>query len=284
MLIKSLCVYATITPLETNKQYTIDNDFSLRIDNNVFGDAGIDEILLGLSDSEAEKIVKIYLCGKDLLDIPPNIGKLKNLEILNLHCNKIKTIKSDAFKGLSKLQKLYLHYNQIEAIESNAFNGLSNLQTLSLYNNQLTTISNGAFEGLPSLNILYLHCNLIEAIKNGAFKGLSGLRRLDLDHNKLTVIGSGVFKGLSGLKILYLHCNSIKMINSGAFKRLRDLEELYLYTNKLSTFPDSVNNLKLLNLIDLQYNDTFISKSTDKNLLGKDELAKVFEGRARILH
>jgi len=75
---------------------------------------------------------------------------------------------------------LILAGNKIASIESGDFDGLSSLPWLSLWGNRLTSIESGDFEGLSNLSILNLGDNPITNIESGAFRGLNDLSSLYL--------------------------------------------------------------------------------------------------------
>ncbi len=89
----------------------------------------------------------------------PNIGTVQRL---NLSDNKLATIPTNAFAGLTNLTSIVLDANQLTTIQPNAFAGLTNLKYLSLENNLLTTIQPNAFASLPNLETLDLDRNQLD--------------------------------------------------------------------------------------------------------------------------
>ena len=73
---------------------------------------------------------------------------LNKLWELRLEKNKIRVVKSDAFRGLHSLEKLGLRDNQINRIENGAFAGLDSLRRVNLQNNPVTCADAHA-AGLP---------------------------------------------------------------------------------------------------------------------------------------
>lgn len=106
-----------------------------------------------------DKVYKLSLTGKDLKKLPPEIGQLKNLQILNLNDNKLKALPPE-------------------------IGDLGNLQVLSLLNNNLRYIPD-EFRKLKSLEVLYLGKNKIVEMPVW-IGGLGKLRRLDLVSNRMT--------------------------------------------------------------------------------------------------
>ena len=77
----------------------------------------------------------------------------------NLGSNRISSIESGAFGGLTNLTYLDLGFNRISSIESGDFGGLTNLLDLVLWENQISSIESGAFSGFTSLRGLFLGGN-----------------------------------------------------------------------------------------------------------------------------
>jgi len=96
---------------------------------------------------------------------------LTELTILNLNCNKLRSID---LGGLSKLEAVYIMQNNL--IEIN-LTGLSNLLVLDLDYNNLTSIN---LDDLKSLNRLYLSNNNIAKID---LSKLISLDRISLEGN-----------------------------------------------------------------------------------------------------
>lgn len=290
-LIKVL--YASDLSAVNMTQYTIDSNGSLLINRDFPVD--INTILGNLGPDEIKKIKKLDLFQSGLEEVPSNIKRLGNLEILDLHSNKLSKIRKDAFKGLSSLKKLLINSNQITEIENGAFKGLLNLEILSLHhnhlkmiklntfkvlpklenlsvkNNKITEIEAGGFEELSSLQKLFLGCNQITKIKNGTFKGLRNLKELCLNENSIAEINHHIFEELPSLQILGLQNNQITKIVRGMFKELPNLKELYLSGNQIRRIKnDGFAGLFNLQILGLQNNK--ISEINSEMLRGLSKL------------
>jgi len=126
-------------------------------------------------------------------DIPSNVQKLY------LNHNDITHVGVDAFAELTKLKVLSLRGNKLNSITSGMFNGLSTLKTLYLNYNQITSIGARSFASLQKLDYLDLHGNLIRSLDEEAFVGLARMRTLDMHNNVVVNLPSNIFQPLSGL-------------------------------------------------------------------------------------
>ena len=106
-----------------------------------------------------DKVYKLSLADKDIKTLPPEIGQLKNLQLLNLNDNRLKSLPPE-------------------------IGDLRHLQVLSLFNNNLRYIPD-EFRKLRSLEVLYLGRNKIVEMPVW-IGGLGKLKRLDLISNRMT--------------------------------------------------------------------------------------------------
>ena len=127
--------------------------------------------------------------------------KLRNLRILDLSHNLIRTIPSGLFIGMQKLEKLSLSYNsEILTIETEAFKGLDSVRYLNLESLQVDVLAKAAFAFLD-LDILDLSGNVISTIDNNAFETLR-TKRLYFNGTTIHNFGSDLFKGLEQVDFL----------------------------------------------------------------------------------
>ena len=127
--------------------------------------------------------------------------KLRNLRILDLSHNLIRTIPSGLFLGMQKLEKLSLSYNsEILTIETEAFKGLDSIRYLNLESLQVDVLAKAAFAFLD-LDILDLSGNFISTIDNNAFETLR-TKSLYLNGTTIHTFGSDLFKGLEQIDYL----------------------------------------------------------------------------------
>ncbi|KAF7244367.1 Podocan [Varanus komodoensis] len=187
--------------------------------------------------------------GKDVLT------QIKNLEYLLLHNNKLKArgIHPLAFQGLKKLHTVHLYNNQLEKIPS----GLPRrVKTLMILHNQISEISRNDFATTYFMEELNLSYNKIRStqIHRDAFRKLRLLKSLDLSGNNLHTMPYGFPKNLLNMK---LKVNEISSIPKGTLSGMTKLQELYLSNNKLkvsSIHSSSWRDLLSLKILDMAGN------------------------------
>ncbi|XP_056625020.1 leucine-rich repeat transmembrane protein FLRT1 [Triplophysa dalaica] len=147
----------------------------------------------------------LFLSRNHLSSIPS--GLPASLEELRLDDNRISTIPTHAFRGLSSLRRLFLDGNLLanQRIADDTFSRLSNLTELSLVRNSLQAPP----LNLPSMHLLrlYLQDNAIAHIPRGALDGMRRLQKLDISGNNLTTLPKGLFKDLDSLSQLLVRGN-----------------------------------------------------------------------------
>ena len=131
--------------------------------------------------------------------------------------NLISEIELGACKGLNTLIWHELGVNKLNSIHSNIFIGLSNLQTLGLASNILRTLEPNVFQKLPKLRLLSLSYNQLFKIRKDMWGGISSLKVLHLRSNKISTLPSGVFGNLPYLEELDLEFNQLKTLNQDIF-------------------------------------------------------------------
>lgn len=147
----------------------------------------------------------LFLSRNHLSSIPA--GLPSSLEELRLDDNRINTIPTHAFRGLTSLRRLVMDGNLLAntRIADDTFSRLSNLTELSLVRNALQSPP----VNLPSAHLLRLHLqdNGMTHIPRGAFDGMKRLQKLDLSGNNLTSIPRGLLKDTESLELLLLRGN-----------------------------------------------------------------------------
>lgn len=153
---------------------------------------------------------------------------LKNLAILNMNKNLIKSIQNKALENFSRLSTLLLSHNQIDVLQDHAFYGLSSLKTLDL-----------SFNG-------------IVAISSASLQHLAHLSTLDLTHNFLRALTSDLIAPLPSLEDLRLSGNDISIVARNAFDRALELKSISMQDNPLScdcTIREFAEWLQVANLV-----------------------------------
>jgi Leucine-rich repeat (LRR) protein len=234
----------------------------------------------------------LYLDGNNLTSIKNYYFKsLRNLNLLILSNNKLKTIEKDSFADLTRLEYLYLYGNKITRIDKCIFNRLvalkrlelqrnkltsldselfkqnSNLQNLNLYNNSLSRVDYDLFDGLLNLEYLYLNKNQLETISQKTFEHQSNLKELILDDKESMHFNSiQSFGNNSRIDSLELNSLCLKRIDLKTLSRLPLLKYIYLKKNRIVKLSGSLNNLDELRELHFSYNFREIEMNTFVNL------------------
>nr|XP_020752213.1 leucine-rich repeats and immunoglobulin-like domains protein 1 isoform X4 [Odocoileus virginianus texanus] len=177
------------------------------------------------------------------------------LKELNLASNRISTLESGAFDGLSRsLLTLRLSKNRITQLPVKAFK-LPRLTQLDLNRNRIRLIEGLTFQGLDSLEVLRLQRNNISKLTDGAFWGLARMHALHLEYNSLAEVNSGSLYGLTALHQLHLGNNSISRIHRDGWSFCQKLHELILSFNNLTRLDEeSLADLSSLSILRLSHN------------------------------
>ena len=199
--------------------------------------------------------------SRELTTLPANAFReltgLAGFEELHLRSNRIETIDSDAFAGLTFTGRgwLILSDNRINSLPPGSFNDVTGVKRLNLTDNHITgRYVSGLADGLAELEQLYLIRNHIKVLPAGSFEGLDTLTTLRLQHNGLTILEANTFSGLTTLRALDLTGNALQELPAGIFSDLGNLKNLYLESNSLTTLRKDVfegrTNLARLELHD----------------------------------
>ena len=239
----------------------------------------------------AVNIDRLVLTGNRLTDIQPvltmvwlkrlsvdynsiknltGIGKLQNLEELNISNNPLSSLPDDVCKitmlrrlyagddgikalpqsirSLVNLDRLYLAGNQLEAV--NGLDALNRLELLDLSRCGLETVP-AEIDNLTKLKYLYLSNNRLTELPEGI--GKLPLERLEAANNLLSSLPES-FASLTGLKQLVISGNAFFELPAQVLK-LQNLEVLIASSNFMSELPPGLKNLKNLYRISFAAND-----------------------------
>ncbi|MEE6495579.1 hypothetical protein FKM82_002087 [Ascaphus truei] len=197
--------------------------------NNLLTNEGMDNETFG----RMARLEYLDLSSNNLTQIPS--GLPRNIVLLHLEKNSIRSISEDVLTQIRNLEYLLLHNNKLRArgIHPAAFLGLKKLHTLHMYNNMLEKVPAGLPRRVKTLMLLH---NQITSISKNDFATTYFLEDLNLSYNKITsgAVHRDAFRKLRLLKTLELSGNSLKSLPYGL---PRNLEILRLKENDISSIP-----------------------------------------------
>ncbi|TMS36256.1 hypothetical protein L596_003465 [Steinernema carpocapsae] len=158
------------------------------------------------------RIPRVVSCqGQNLTSIPGNIPF--DTQKLELHENRISTIRREDLLNLRQLKILQLTDNEILSIEDFAFDDLESLEKLKLNRNKLRQLPPDLLRNCPRLHRIDLSENHLTAITDEQLQGPKSVRSLQLEKNQLTCMDSHTISHWTEMEILSLHGNSLNTLN-----------------------------------------------------------------------
>ncbi len=185
--------------------------------------------------------------------IPPELGKLSALKILDLSSNHFSGKIPPELGNLEGLETLLLNYNVLEGAIPPQIGNLRSLKELNLGSNPLgcpIPPKIGHLENLESLGMFL--CSLTGSIP-AELGNLEKLHGLMLGNNRLSGPVPSSLENLVQLRELYLAHNGL----SGSIEfacKLTGLESLSLQGNKFSDLPPGLGNLSQLRSLNVSSN------------------------------
>ena len=185
--------------------------------------------------------------GYNLGSLPPEIGKLTQLEILRLHNINIEKLPAEIGK-LNNLRCLWLQNNKLKKLPPE-LGQLNQLEYLDLKENKLKTLPTKIGQ-LPQLKGLGLEDNDLEEIPVEIGK-LTQLRFLNFGNNRLGKVPS-IIGMLTQLEGLGLAGNQLKEL-SYDISSLKKLKQLDVSRNpELTELPSSLGQIPTLTHINIE--------------------------------
>jgi internalin A len=201
---------------------------------------------------DLDYIQNISVGNTKITSLPPEIGKVQSLRTLNLKNNEIISIPSEIGQ-LTNLISLDLSDNQLTTLPAE-IGELKNLITLNLSHNKITALPR-EIGRLTSLQELYLHGNQLTALPDeiGQLNKLTILALgSESSENKLTNLPAGV-GNLTKLQQLDLDNNQFTTLPS-EIGQLSGLYRFGISRNRLNSLPPEIGNLVKLRVLRLGFN------------------------------
>ncbi|MCA1900428.1 MAG: leucine-rich repeat domain-containing protein [Chloroflexi bacterium] len=197
------------------------------------------------ADSGAESL---DLSGLGLTSLPPEIGRLTNLDSMLLFQNKLTSLPPE-ISQLTGLTHLSLWDNKLSNLSLEIVQ-LTNLTELDLSKNQLTSLPPEIGQ-LASLQNLELSENQLTSLPPEIGQ-LTNLTKLDLFFNQLTSLPFELWK-LPELKNLSISGNPFSEIPTELWRKT-DLKELDMSGLGLAALPPEIGQLTNLTELNISYN------------------------------
>lgn len=211
----------------------------------------------GIRTNEKGRVTGIYLPGCNLTgNIPPEIGDLTELEVLQLNNNNITGELPSELFSLRNLKDLNLQVNKIEGEIPNEIENLTNLEYIRLDDNNIEGSIPQCLTSLTKLKVVQLGGTNISGEIPSEIGNLTDLETLIINETQISGSIPESLTQLKKLNRLFLSfCNLNGNIPS-QIGNLTRLNELWLQGNYLTGFiPESlkdITNLKYLYLYDNQ--------------------------------
>jgi len=187
--------------------------------------------------------------------IPPSIGDLSELVILDLWTNKLNGSIPSEIGNLGNLTRLYLNSNELTGPIPVEIGQLTNLDYLMLNGNQLSGSIPDDIAALSSLTILYLGNNLLTGGIPPVLGSMTSLVQLSLSFNPLGGTIPSELGDLENLEFLILKDNQLSGTIPPEIWGLSNLKQLHVGINNLEgTIPPEIGNLTNLMLLQLYSN------------------------------
>lgn len=190
--------------------------------------------------------------------IPPQLGQLPNLRVLNLEDNDLTGVIPPQLADLENLEELNLSGNDLTGAIPPELGGLPRLHTLNLENNGLTGEIPPELGGIASLRELWLGGNRLESEippELGRLTALEVLRLSSYRGSENTFTGEipAELGLLANLTALDLSSTGISGVIPPELGSLASLENLDLSDTQLSgTIPPELGSLKNLTYLNLR--------------------------------
>ena len=197
------------------------------------------------------QITELILKSRSLSVLPPEIGQLEQLQILDLEVNNIVELPPEIGR-LVRLQQLYLYGNQLSTLPVE-IGQLRNLTILHLAANTNLTALPSEIGLLNSLESIHLYRTSVSILPSEIGQ-LSSLQLIEMYQSTLTSLPPEIGQ-LGSLKEMHLWQTNLSSLPV-EIGQLSSLEVLNVSeNNNLTTLPSEIGQLSSLLHLSLGYND-----------------------------
>jgi len=216
---------------------------ALNISNNEFK-------VFPVAITELENLHDLDISFNMITELPKEIGKMRALERLVIVGNQIAAFPDEA-SNLVALRILDCKRNQISDLSLICM--LPNLQSLSSDHNTVCALGLSLGPNLTTLDVSHNDITRLSLVRGPTDKSSYSLTFLDLSYGKLASLDDTLFSQLASLCTLKLDHNSIISIPE-SLGDLKCLEILSCTNNKLHTLPSTIGRLQQLHTLDAHNN------------------------------
>ncbi|KAG0614658.1 hypothetical protein M758_6G193700 [Ceratodon purpureus] len=207
--------------------------------------------------------------------IPKEIGKLENLQILDIRDNNFTGSIPPELGSLSNLKVMYLSTNKLTGGIPREFGMLRNMTLLHLYQNEISGPIPAELGDCELLEEIILYVNHLNGTIPSSFGKLARLKIFEVYNNSMTgAIPPEIFNCTS-LQSFYLSQNSFTGAISPEIGRLTGLLSLRLSDNELSgSIPEEIGELR--SLAEIVLNSNRFTGVIPARLSNMTELQEIF--------
>ncbi len=189
-------------------------------------------------------------------EIPAELGSLSNLTVLRIWANQLRGSIPAELGNLASLNQLVLGINELSGEIPPELGNLTNLTHMDLTLNQLSGELPAELGNLTNLTWLVFWSNRLQGDIPAELGNLTNLTRLDLDHNRLSGAIPPELGNLVNLQQLYLRVNELSGEIPPELGTLTSLVLLGLSENRLTgEIPAELGNLANLRTLRLAENE-----------------------------
>lgn len=170
---------------------------------------GLHSVNLTLLSSKAFKncfkLNSLHVDGNENLTMVASsfAEECNNIKNIYMPCNGLKSLDTDAFKGLENLSYLVLSKNQLTNLPATIFTHTPNLEFLFLDHNQIVSLHADLLCPMRKLQLLSATFNHIELISLDVFQNKPLLDQIFLDNNQIDAIEQEFFDEFLGKREFY---------------------------------------------------------------------------------
>ena len=177
----------------------------------------------GVTADDSGRVIELILTENELNGaIPPELGNLTKLEVLDFAVNQLRGTIPLELVNLSRLTHLFLYSNQLTGSISPELSKLANLEQLALSWNRLGGTVPPELGKLARLEMLVISGNRLTGNIPPELGNLARLKALAIHVNRLTGDIPPELNKLSGLEVLFLADNRLNGCIPEVWQDVRD--------------------------------------------------------------